>query len=119
MRVMVIGASHDPAKFGHKAVVAYQRQGHEVLPVNPSAESVAGIPCYPDVTSPPGPIDRATLYLPPEIGIDILQPLADRGDVGELYVNPGAESPALLERAKALKLRTARVCSITAIGEHP
>ena len=119
MRVMVIGASRHPAKFGHKAVLAYQRQGHTVLPVNPSAEQIADVPCYARVSDPPGPIDRATLYLPPEQGIEVLEPLAARGDVQEFYVNPGAESDALLERAGELGLDPVQACSIVAIGERP
>ncbi len=65
---MVIGASTNPAKFGNKAVRAYRRQGHIVLPVNPHEPTVEGLAAYADVASPPGPIDRATLYVPPEPG---------------------------------------------------
>lgn len=119
MRVMVIGASKNPAKYGHKAVRAYQRQGHDVLPINPHAETVAGIRCFADVTGPPGPIDRASLYLPPSVGIGVLDALAERGDVAELWVNPGAESPQLLDRAAELGLATIQACSILAVGEDP
>jgi uncharacterized protein len=34
-------------------------------------------------------------------------------------LNPGAESPALLEHAEALGLNVIQACSILAIGEHP
>lgn len=117
MRVMVIGASRDARKFGYKAVRAYQRQGHEVLPVNPNAAEVAGVRCFASVSDPPGPIDRALLYVPAEVGVGLLEPLASRGDVGEVYANPGSESPALVARAGELGLEVVQACGILAIGE--
>ncbi|MCX7600232.1 MAG: CoA-binding protein, partial [Armatimonadetes bacterium] len=56
--------------------------------------------------------------VPPEIGINLLDDIARKG-CGELYVNPGAESPELLEKARALGLEPILACSILAIGESP
>ena len=50
----VLGASTDPSKFGHKAVLAYVRQGYTVWPVNPREATVAGLVAFPDVASLPG-----------------------------------------------------------------
>ena len=119
MRVMVIGASTNPSKYGHKAVIAHHRQGHDVVPIHPEAEWIEGIQAYPDVSQPAGPIDRAILYLPPETGRTVLPALAERGDVEALWVSPGAESPELLEDAERLGLNTIQACSIVAIGERP
>lgn len=119
MRVMVIGASANPEKFGHKAVVAYMRQGNEVFPVNPHAEQIAGLHVYRDVRSVPGPIDRATVYLPPDLGLEMLDDLAERDDVSELWLNPGAESEEVIARARELGFEPIVACSIVAIGEHP
>ncbi|MEX0742656.1 MAG: CoA-binding protein [Phycisphaeraceae bacterium] len=116
---MIIGASRNPEKFGNKAVRSYKKQGHDVLPINLEARQIEGILCYHDVSEPPGPIDRALLYLPPDLGIHVLEPLAQRGDVAELYINPGAESDALLVRAHALGLNVIQACAIMAIGERP
>jgi len=119
MRVMVIGASTNPEKFGHRAVLAYRRQGHTVLPVNPAADAVADVPAYADVAAVPGPIDRATMYLPPQAGIETLDALAARGDVAELWLNPGSASPELVDKARRLGLDPIQACSIIDIGERP
>ena len=42
----ILGASADPAKFGHKAVLAYALQGYPVWPVNPKESHIAGHPAY-------------------------------------------------------------------------
>jgi predicted CoA-binding protein len=119
MRVMVIGASTDPNKYGNKAVRAYRSQGHDVLPVNPNADEVEGIPAFASVSDVPGPIDRATVYLPPDMGLSLVEGLARRGDVSELWLNPGAESPGLVSRAEQLGLNVIQGCSIVDIGVLP
>ena len=119
MRVMVIGASTNPQKYGNKAVRAYLKQGNDVFPVNPRANEIEGVRCYHSVSEVPGPIDRATVYLPPKLIIDVLDELAARGDVKELWLNPGSESDEVIDRAKGLGFDPITACSIVAIGERP
>ena len=116
--VAVIGASNAREKFGNKAVRAYLRQGWTVYPVNPNEREVEGLPAYPSITDIPGPVTRATLYLPPEVGLRVLDGIKAKG-VTELYVNPGAESDDLMTRAEALGLDPIWACSIVDIGERP
>lgn len=117
-RVAVIGASRDPCKFGNKAVRAFARRGFDVVPVNPREAVVEERPCYPSVLHVPGPIDIATLYVPPAVGETLLDELAAKG-VGEVWINPGAESPRLVARARALGLSPLLGCSLLRIGEDP
>ena len=119
MRIMIVGASTNPEKFGNKAIRAYLRQGHEVFPINPRADEIEGTKCYHEIRDVPGPIDRASLYLPPKLGLQAVQELADRGDVAELWLNPGAESDALIAKAKELGFDPITACSIVDIGERP
>lgn len=119
MRVMVIGASNNRAKFGNKAVRAYWRKNHDVLPVNPRAGEIEGLKCYRSIADVPGPIDRALFYVPPEIGLELVDELAGRGDVAEFWLNPGAESPDLIAKARKLGFEPIMDCSIIDIGERP
>jgi uncharacterized protein len=119
MRVMVIGASNHRHKFGNRAVRAYLRKKHDVLPVNPHEDDVEGLQCYHTVHDVPGNIDRTLFYVPPKIGAQVLDDLAERGNVGELWLNPGAESPALIEKARLLGFEPILDCAIIAIGERP
>lgn len=119
MRVMIVGASTNREKFGNKAVRAFVRAGHTVLPVNPRADVIEGLECWRTIAAVPGPIDRATLYLPPKLGLAAVTDLAARGDVAELWVNPGAESPDLIAEARRLGFDPVQACSIVAIGEMP
>jgi len=116
--VAVIGASADRSKYGNKAVRAYLRQGWTVYPVHPRATEIEGLRAYPSLRDVPAPLDRVSLYLPPENGLAVLDDLAAVPHT-EFYVNPGAESPQLIARAEALGLQPIEACSIVEIGVSP
>ena len=116
--VAVIGASNDRAKYGNKAVRAYLRQGWTVFPVNPRESVVEGLRSYARVTDILDTIDRASLYVPPEIGATLLADIRAKGVV-DVWLNPGAESDAVLAEAARLGIEPVVACSIFDIGERP
>ena len=116
--IAVIGASSDRTRYANKAVRAWAARGYRVYPVNPNEAEVEGMRVYPRATDIPGPVDEATLYVRPSIGVGVLDDLRAKG-VRKVYVNPGAESPELLEKAEALGLETIVACSIMAAGFRP
>ena len=116
--VAVIGASSNRSKFGNRAVRAYQQQGYTVVPINPHEADIEGLKTYASVLDVPGPIDMASIYLPPEIGEQIIGEIAQKG-IPEVWLNPGADSDELVARAKALGIQPIIACSIVAIGENP
>jgi len=116
--VAVIGASSNRNKFGNRALRAYERQGYTVLAINPNEREVEGHTTYASVLDVPGQIDIATVYVPPEIGVTVMEQLAQKG-VPEVWLNPGADGDAVVARARGLGLKTIQACSILAIGERP
>jgi uncharacterized protein len=117
-RVAVIGASNDRRKYGNKAVRAFRAQGYTVYPINPHETSIEGLVAYARVTDVPEPVEIATMYVPPEVGLTVVDDLARKG-VTKVWFNPGSESAALVARAKALGLAPVEECSIVAIGDSP
>ena len=116
--VAVVGASSDRRKFGNKAVRAFREAGYRVIPITPRHPEIEGEPAFASVLDYPGTIDMATLYLPPAIGEQVVESLAQKG-IGEVWFNPGADSPAVLTRARALGIRPIQACSIIGIGMSP
>jgi len=116
--VAVIGASNDRRKFGNRALRAFRRQGYTVIPINPHETEVEGLKVYASVLDVPGAIDMASMYVPPEIGEQVIGEIAQKG-IAEVWLNPGAESDELIARARALKIQPIVACSIVAIGENP
>jgi predicted CoA-binding protein len=116
--VAVIGASNNRQKFGNRAVRAFTQQGYTVLPINPHVREVEGLKAYGSVLDVPGPIDMASFYVPPAIGEQVIEEVA-RKRIPEVWLNPGAESDALVARARALSIQPIVACSIIAIGRDP
>jgi len=116
--IAVIGASSDRHKFGNKAFRAFQAEGYKVIPINPNETAVEGVSTYPSVIEVPGTIDMATVYVPPEIGITLLDGF-ERKQIAEIWINPGAESDALMAEARRRKLNVIEACSIIGLGRNP
>ena len=116
--VAVVGASSDRRKFGNRALRAFRQQGYTVVPINPHETEVEGLKAYASVLDVPGAIDMASFYVPPEIGVQVIDEIARKG-IAEVWLNPGAESDALIARARSLQIQPIVACSIVSIGENP
>jgi len=116
--VAVIGASSDRRKFGNRALRAFRQQGYSVIAINPNEAEVEGEKTYASVLDVPGPIDMATFYVPPDIGERVIEEVARKG-IAEVWLNPGADGDAVIERARALNITPIVACSIIGIGEDP
>lgn len=117
--VAIIGASADPNKFGNKAVRAYKSRGYQVFPVHPSATTIEGLPAYHSILEVPvDHLDRISLYLPPEIGLQVIEQITQK-PARELWLNPGADSLDLIARGKEMGLNIVVGCSIVDIGINP
>ena len=116
--VAIVGASADQNKFSNKSIHAHLRAGYDVYPVNPKEEIIEGLRCYKSVAEIPVALDRISLYLPPAVGVKVLDEIAKKG-CQELWVNPGADSPELIQRAQILSLNPTVACSFTdALAHH-
>ena len=115
----VLGASTDRAKYGNKVLRVYQQNDLSVYPINPKGGEVEGLPVLRSLAELPGPVDQVSLYLPAAIGVSVLDEVAAT-EHGSFFVNPGAESPELIERARALgrHLRSGLRVGVTTANKH-
>jgi hypothetical protein len=116
--VAIVGASADRAKFGNKSVRAHLQQGWQVFPIHPQAAEIEGLKVYRSLRDLPRPVHRVSLYVPAKVGLALVDDLVAVGAV-ELFVNPGAESPELIERMEAAGLNPIQACSILALDARP
>lgn len=116
--VAVIGASSNRSKFGNKALRAFERKGYRVLAINPNETEVEGHRTFASVLDVPDAIDMATVYVPGEVGVGVMDDLAKKG-IAEVWLNPGADDDAVVDRATRLGLKVIQACSIIGIGESP
>ncbi len=78
--VAILGASPERSKFGNKSVRAHLSQGYDVYPVNPKGGQIEGLPVYKSLADVPvAHLDRISVYLPPAVGMAVLEEIASQG----------------------------------------
>ncbi|MCC5982936.1 MAG: CoA-binding protein [Rhodobacteraceae bacterium] len=79
--VAVIGASADPAKTGGRPVNYLRKHGFggRIMPVNPRADQISGLTCYPDIAALPEAPEAAIVLLGANRAAAAVADLAARG----------------------------------------
>lgn len=74
-RIAIIGASRTPGKLGHDVLLNATQFGYsgEVIPVNPQADEIAGMKCYPSLSKVPGKVDVAVVIVPGEYVVEVIK----------------------------------------------
>ena len=102
-RVAVVGASADPTKFGAILLQSLISGGYsgEIFPVNPKAERIAGLQCYPSVADIPGSLDLVVIVVPAPAVLTVIEQAADKGAAGVFVISGGFKESGRpdLERA--------------------
>ena len=99
----VVGASTNRDKYGNKVLRCYQQNGREVYPVNPRADEIEGLTCFPSLTQLPVQVHGVSIITPPAISLKLVEEAAELG-IQYLWMQPGAESPEVIARGEELGL---------------
>lgn len=85
--VAVVGAARRPGTIGHELLRNLLTGGFQgpIYAVNPSATSVAGVPCWPSVAAVPAPVDLALVAVPAAAVASVVEDCG-RAGVGALVV---------------------------------
>ncbi|PLX84263.1 MAG: CoA-binding protein [Desulfuromonas sp.] len=117
----VAGASADRSKFGNKVLRCLLQCGRRAIPVNPTAESVEGIPCVASVSNLPEGVKSLSVVTPPKVTEVVVEQAIARG-LENILMQPGAESPRAVEkcREKGINVIADGSCLLVALGfsEH-
>jgi len=79
--IAIFGASRNPAKVGHAFVANLLASGYQgkIIPVNPEAGEVLGVPCYHHLREYDGKIDLGIVVVPPRFVRQAVQDSIDAG----------------------------------------
>lgn len=109
--VAIIGASHKPHRYAHRAQVLLMKYGHRVFPVSGNGRSILDVKGYSSIGEIDETIDTVALYLNPErhepIVDDILQVKPRR-----IIFNPGTESDDLIDAYTEQGIDAMRACTL-------
>ena len=111
MNVAVVGASNNPERYSHQAVLLLQENGHTPYPVHPSLDNVAGRAVYKTVRDVPAKLDTVTVYLSARnqgsLGGDLL-----KSGVRRVIFNPGAENAEVAGRLREAGIEVVEACTL-------
>jgi predicted CoA-binding protein len=94
--ITVVGASNDPAKPAHFVPAEMRFHGWRIVPVNPHAGAVFGVPAYPTLAAVPGPIGL----------VNVFRPSADAPTVARQAIDAGATALWLQLGITSIEART-------------
>jgi predicted CoA-binding protein len=110
-RVVVLGASANPARMSYQAVKDLKAAGHEVIPVHPAVESILGSAVITDLQQVHGQIETVCMYVNAERSSSMSEVLCELKP-GRVIFNPGAENPELKAILEASGISTLNACTL-------
>jgi acetyl coenzyme A synthetase (ADP forming)-like protein len=108
--VAVVGASASPDKTGHIILknIVEGGYGGSVYPVNPKAETILGLKCYPSLSAIPGGLDLAVIVVPAKFVPGVIDEGGRRGIKGAVVISGGFGEIGNEELETELKSAAAR-----------
>ncbi len=113
--VMIIGASDDPGRYAHKAMVALLAAGHPIILVHPRLQQIDGHPVIARPADADARIDTITLYVRSAISEPMAQELIDLKPRRVIF-NPGTESESLAAKLTAAGIEVQEACTLVLLA---
>ncbi len=91
--VALIGASPEPGKVGNSVLESLVKHDYKgkVYPINPKAEEILGIKCYPSVDAIPEPVDLVVVCVDLSVTPPVLEACAKKGIHNVVIVSGGGK----------------------------
>lgn len=89
--IAIIGASRTPSKVGHILTKNMIESGYhgEVIPINPNAEEILGLRCYPSVLDVPSDVDLAVISIPASQVLQVAEECGTKGVKALVIISAG------------------------------
>ena len=98
--IAVVGATDNPHKYGSVIYRDLKAKGYRVYPVNTTRDTVDGDTAYRDLRELPEVPDIVNIVVPPRRTMRVLD-LAEELGIKNIWVQPGAEDAAVMERLES------------------
>jgi len=113
--IAVVGVSDDASKFGHKIFRDLLKAGFPVKGVNPNGGFVLGNNLYRSLSEMETRPELVITVVPPAVTEQVMEECNKLG-IRNVWMQPGSESEAALEKAKTYGIKTAMACFMVAKG---
>ena len=99
-RLALVGVSRDPKDFSRAVWRELRSRGYDVVPVNPGAGEIDGVPCAARLQDVSPPVDGALLLTSPAVSVRVVHDCAEAG-VKRVWLHRGAGHGAVSDAAIA------------------
>jgi predicted CoA-binding protein len=100
-RIAVAGVSRGGKKFGNTIYSDLKAKGYQVYVVHPEMKEYDGQPCYPNPAALKDKVDGLVICTPPAQNARLIAE-ANQAGIRRLWLQMGADTPALVQQAKDL-----------------
>ncbi|MDP1592131.1 MAG: CoA-binding protein [Prosthecobacter sp.] len=114
-RVVIVGASDNPGRYSHRALLLLRKHGHEVVPVHPKLTEIEGIAVVADLSAITGPVDTVTMYVGTAISAGLQDKLIALKPRRVIF-NPGAENTALADALQNAGIACEESCTLVLLN---
>lgn len=97
--IAVVGASRNKEKYGYKVFMQLLKDGYKVYPINPHADEIEGVKCYPALSYLPEKPDVVITVVNPDVTKLVVKEAINLG-IKKIWMQPGSESKEAIEEAK-------------------
>ena len=115
----VAGASANRQKYGNRVLRCYMQNGKRAVPVNPNKTEIEGLACVASVDGLPSEVRSLSMITPPAV-TEQLVPTAIAHGIKNIWMQPGAESPAAVAlcRERGVNVIADGSCLLVVLGYH-
>jgi uncharacterized protein len=92
----LVGVSASGKGFGNSAYKELKTRGYRVFPIHPTASTIQGDPCWPNLARLPERVDRLLVVTAPGAVEGIAKEAAAAG-IRQVWLQQGASSPAAIK----------------------
>lgn len=115
----VAGASSNRQKYGNRVLRCLLQNGKRAVPVNPKESQIEGLACVASVEELPADVVSLSMITPPAV-TEQLVPRAIAHGIKNIWMQPGAESPAAVAlcRERGVNVIADGSCLLVVLGYH-
>lgn len=94
----VVGAHHDPARYGYRIFRVLMDRGYRVYPIHPQLKEIDGVEVYKSLQDLPETPDVVDMVVNPNKGIKVMEDIRDKG-IRYVWMQPGTRSQEIRDFA--------------------
>ena len=96
--IAMAGVSRKKKKFGNQVFRSLKKKGFNLTPINPHAEEIEGVKCYPGLEGIPENVDRLHIMTPKPATVALVEQAINKG-IKHIWIQQESDTPEAVKMA--------------------